>query len=245
MEEALEEIEEGEYNDVAGPAGMLTYGEYANVCDKDGRVKIENTEQIPYRMICKLYKVASNGKRYIGSGFFISPRCVITSGHVVHSKGGWAKSVTVIPGMNGSVAPFGRQTSSLFFSVKGWTEKKKMGYDHGAIILPDETLFNSVRGFFGYREESGRPFLNNSGYPGDKSPSTHQWFNAGRATDESTDLMFKYMIDTAGGQSGCPVWVEDGDTPVAVGVHGYGGCPNSCVRAQGYVLNRWSEWQTK
>ena len=229
---------------VTTPISSLTFDTPETVCGNDDRVKITNTVKAPFKFICKLYITAANGKRYIGSGFFISPRCVITSGHVVHSAKGWAKNITVIPGLDGKRMPFGSATSTRFFSVKGWTEKKNSDYDHGAIILPDNTLYNRIRGYMGYRQVNGLPILNNSGYPGDKRPSVNQWFNAGRAT-ENTGFKFKYMIDTAGGQSGSPTYVKVGTSNIAVGVHGYGGCPNASIRVQGHVLKRWAEWRTK
>ncbi len=228
--------------DLNGPAAGLSYTQPETVCGRDDRAKITNTTSAPYKFICKLFITAANGRNYIGSGFFIGPRCIITSGHCVHSNGGWARSIRVVPGMNGRVAPFGSLTSNRFNSVTGWTRDKDPNYDHGAVILPNNSLYNRVRGHFGVRQANGLPLLNNSGYPGDKNPSTEQWYNAGRAT-QNTGLMFKYMIDTAGGQSGSPVWTGSGSSGLVAGVHGYGGCPNKAVRAQGYVLQRWSEWK--
>lgn len=236
-----EELEKS-LQDITADVSVLSYDVLESVCDKDDRVKIENTTIAPFKFTCKLYITAANGGSYIGTGFFISPRCVITSGHVVHSKNGWAKSIKVVPGLNGTTAPFGSSASSRFFSVTGWTRDKNSDYDHGAIILPDTKLYNRIRGYMGFRQVNGLPLLQNSGYPGDKTPSTHQWFNAGRAT-KNTGPKFEYLIDTYGGQSGGPVMVKVGTSSVAVGVHGYGGCPNACIRAQGYVLQRWSEWR--
>jgi len=238
-EEVIDESE-SELNE---SAYLLSYDDPESVCGRDDRVKIGNTTTAPYKFICKLYIKPANSSRYtsIASGFFIGPKCIITSGHVVHSRSGWAKEIKVSPGQNGSRAPFGTQTSKDFYSVKGWTRNKKRDYDHGAIILPNRTLYNRVRGFFGYGQQNGNPLLNNSGYPGDKRPSTHQWYNAGRVTRNS-GRMFEYMIDTYGGQSGSPVWTG---SKLVAGVHGYGGCPNAAVRVQGYVLQRWGEWRRK
>jgi glutamyl endopeptidase len=49
------------------------------------------------------------------------------------------------------------------------------------------------------------------------------------------------MIDTAGGQSGSPVFVNTPNRSV-VGVHGYGGCPNAAIRVRDYFFQRWAEW---
>ena len=230
--------------DIQGEISSLSFDFPESVCGRDDRVKIGNTTSAPYKFICKLYIKAADGKNYIGSGFFIGPRCIITSGHVVHSKAGWAKSFRAVPGLNGGTAPFGSQSCGRAFTVIGWAKYRDANYDHGAIILPNNVLYNRIRGYFGFHEQGGLPTLNNSGYPGDKQPSTKQWYNSGRAT-KNTGFRFEYMIDTFGGQSGSPTWVKSGSRRSVVGVHGYGGCPNKCIRAQGYVLQRWGEWRQK
>jgi len=57
------------------------------------------------------------------------------------------------------------------------------------------------------------------------------------------------MLDTYGGQSGSPTWIfaEDRRYPgsyrhYVVGVRGYGGCPNSCIRVQYPVAKMWNYW---
>ncbi len=234
-------IDVTDYTDPPDVAGF-DLAQPETVCGRDDRVKIPNTTIAPYKFICKLFIKGANGKRYIGSGFFIGPRCIITSGHCLHSSEGWVEEILVVPGMNGERAPFGSQVSKRFYSVNGWINNKNSDFDYGAIILPDNTLFNRVRGHFGYKEVAGLPLLNNAGYPGDKQPHTELWYNAGRAT-RRTEYKFYYMIDTAGGQSGSPTYVRQGNGGFVVGVHGYGGCPNKCVRVQGSVLQRWAEWR--
>jgi len=214
-----------------------------SICGRDDR-KIINSTQYPFKLICRLLITAKSGARYVGSGFFISPRCIITSGHCVHMPIGsnvydWAKSITVIPGANGRSAPYGSQISTKFRSVTGWTKKRNSDFDNGAIILPDNTLYNRVKGYLGYKQLNSSAIINNSGYPGDK-PGT-QWYNAGRVT-KVTNYKLEYMLDTKGGQSGSPIYISQGSSRMAVGVHGYGGCPNKCVKVQGYMFQRWGEW---
>jgi glutamyl endopeptidase len=224
------------------PVGSIVFDQAETVCGNDDRALV-NPQTTPFRYICSLIITAANGSRYIGSGYFISQRCVITSGHCVFlgaSNGGWATSIQVIPGRDGGNAPFGSQVSSNFRSVAGWTNQGNSDFDHGAVILPDNTLFNRIGGYFGYSELSGSTILNNSGYPGDK-PSGTQWFNAG-GISSVTDYKLEYMIDTAGGQSGSPVFINMTGNRSVVGVHGYGGCPNKCIRVRDYIFQRWGEW---
>lgn len=211
-----------------------------DVCGKDDRALVKS-QDIPYRYICSLNITDKNGDKYSGTGFFISKRCVITSGHCVHAQdmGGWASSIEVIPGRDGNKAPFGKQTSTKFRSVDGWINNADNDFDMGAIILPDNTLYNNIGGYFAYAELNQSVILGNSGYPGDK-PSGTQWYNAGSVT-ELGDYRIKYMIDTASGQSGSPVFLSGTPTTV-VGVHCHGGCPNKAVRVRDYVFEKWEEW---
>lgn len=211
-----------------------------SVCGNDDRILI-NSQNTPFRYICSLVITAQDGTSWIGSGFFIHQRCVITSGHCVFMKdnGGWAQKIQVIPGRDGNTAPFGSQISTNFRSVDGWVSDNNSDFDQGAIILPDNTLFNRIGGYFGYSELNTSTLLHNSGYPGDK-PAGTQWYNAGNLSKQ-TDYKLEYMLDTAGGQSGTATYIATGTRSV-VGVHGYGGCPNKAVRVRDYFFQRWPEW---
>jgi glutamyl endopeptidase len=217
-----------------------------NVCGNDDRVQINQTTEMPWRWICQLIITAADGAKYRCTGWFIGPHTVMTAGHCVymHDNGGWAKQIEVIPGMNAANRPFGSQVSTVFRSVLGWTKNKDWNYDYGAIILPDNTLGNRV-GWFGFAvlpdSSLNNLTANNSGYPGDK-PFGTQWFNAGRVT-KLTDRKFYYMIDTMGGQSGSPVWRFINGQRHAIGVHAYGGCPNSATRITKAVFDNMIAWK--
>ncbi len=217
-----------------------------SVCHNDDRVRITSTTAIPWRMICQLIITRKDGGKSRCTGWFIGPRTVMTAGHCVysHSAGGWAKSIEVIPGMNGSSRPFGSMTGTSFRSVKGWTKDRKPGHDYGCIILPSGSLGRTV-GWWGFSRLSDASLknllVNNSGYPGDKDFGT-QWFNAGRITRVTARRLF-YMLDTAGGQSGCPTWrFKDGKRHV-VGIHAYGGCPNKSTRITKSVFDNMKTWK--
>lgn len=203
-----------------------------SVCGRDDRVTV-NTSQFPFRATCHL-EMSFNGKKYIGTGWFISFDTIATCGHCVysHSNGGWADSIRVMPGRNGSSLPFGSAYASRLYSVVGWTKNKKHDYDYGFIKLASPNLGKRVGYYgFGYFPNSflSGARLNNVGYPGDKPRGT-SWYNAGRATNVQSRKLY-YMIDTAGGQSGSSVYTKHGNDPyIGAAVHGYGGCPNSARR---------------
>lgn len=216
------------------------------ICDRDDRTQVMNTTIVPWRWICKLIITFPNNARFGGTGWFIGSKAVMTAGHCVYSRanGGWASRIEVIPGMQGATRPFGSMVGTSFRSVTGWTENEDQNYDYGCIILPSPDLGNQV-GFFGFAALTDASLqnllVNNSGYPGDK-PFGTQWFNAGRVTTVASRKIY-YMIDTFGGQSGCPTWrLQSGDRQ-AVGIHAYGGCPNSATRIVTEVFNNMMTWR--
>ncbi|MGB8690336.1 MAG: serine protease [Microcoleus sp.] len=226
-------------------AATLEFLEPETICGRDDRVRISPATNIPWRWICQLI-ITFPGGRFIGTGWFIGPRTVMTAGHCVYSKGagGWAQKIEVIPGMDSASRPFGSQVGTSFRSVKGWTDSTNPNYDYGAIILPNNDLGNRV-GYFGFANLSDSELknltVNNSGYPGDK-PFGTQWFNAGRIT-QVTDRKIYYMVDTYGGQSGSPVWRLLNGQRHGVGIHAYGGCPNSATRIVKPVFDNMLAWR--
>ena len=67
--------------------------------------------------------------------------------------------------------------------------------------------------------------VNVSGYPGDKGiqnpQGSEQWFHAKQVVTVSPLRVF-YDVDTMGGQSGAPAWLQTPNGPRGVGVHAYG-----------------------
>lgn len=243
-----------ESNEVIPCAGRVEFDDYQeSVCGADDRVQIDAVANLPWRMIAQLIVTLANGKRVRGTGWFISPRTVMTAGHCIfsHRNGGWAQSIEVIPAMNGRKRPFGSAISNEFRSVKGWTENQETSHDYGCILLPETARLGDKTGWFGFANLSDASLksllANNSGYPGDKSFGT-QWFNAGRIS-KVTDKRLHYMLDTAPGQSGSPTWKYSANTGgdasarSAIGIHNYGGCENKSTRINEAVYSNMMTWK--
>lgn len=214
----------------------------------DSRIRINPTTSYPWRAICSLRIRTKTGKNYIGTGWMVGPGTVITAGHCVymHDEGGWAQYIDVIPGRNGRLAPYGTIRSSNLRSVTGWTSSKKRDNDYGAIIL--NTKIGNTVGYFGYANKSASYIksktLNLSGYPGDKGGST-QWFMAQKCKSVGSRTI-TYDIDTAGGQSGAPVWYKYGNSRYAVGIHTNGhSSGNSATRIVSAVFNNIKSWKAQ
>lgn len=205
------------------------------VIGADDRTQVTSTTLPPWRWICSLRITAANGAQFIGTGWLVGARTVMTAGHCVymHSQGGWVREIEVVPGRNGASRPFGSCTATAFRSVNGWTANHDRDFDYGAILLPTTHRFGDQLGIFGYAALSDAELLNLtlnlSGYPGDK-PAGTQWFHA-RVASSVTSRTVVYNIDTAGGQSGSPVWrLRDGQRH-AVGIHTNGALSgNSATR---------------
>jgi glutamyl endopeptidase len=214
----------------------------------DNRVRINNTVVYPWRAICALKITAKNGSRWIGTGWLVAPRTIITAGHCVymHDQGGWASKIEVIPGMNDAQRPYGTFTGTTFKSVNGWINSKNRNYDYGAIILPANARPGAATGYFGYAVKDDSylkaSVLNLSGYPGDKG-GNQQWFMSLKPKSVSSRVI-NYDIDTFGGQSGAPVWIKIGNDRFCIGIHTNGHISgNSATRIVQPVFDNIKSWK--
>lgn len=217
----------------------------------DDRRQISPTTSFPWRANAQLLITAADNSSWIGTGWFVSPRTLITAGHVVCIKGsgvpgrdGWVRRIVVIPGRNGAAAPFGSATSSSFRSVTGWSVSGNHEFDYGAIILP--TPLGNSTGWYGYGNYPDAQLVgqtaNISGYPGDK-PTGTQWYDARRITAVSARKVY-YDTDTMGGQSGSAVYRIINGGRFAVAVHAYGGATaNSGTRINAEVFSNITSWK--
>ena len=97
------------------------------VIGEDERKHVENVNILPWQAICKLNITARDDSKWIGTGWLISARTVITAGHCVymHDMGGWPKSIEVIPGLDNASKMFGSGLATVFRSTSGWTADMK------------------------------------------------------------------------------------------------------------------------
>ncbi|MEM6275353.1 MAG: trypsin-like serine protease [Pseudomonadota bacterium] len=234
-------------------AGQAHYGQgkdlRESLCGGDDRTQVTDTSAPPWRMIAKLFITARNGKSYVGTGFFISPRTVMTAGHCVFTQetGGWAERIEVVPGMNGRYRPFGSATATKFRSVGGWTRNADPAQDYGCIVLPPSARLGDRTGWYGFaslrRRNLKRLLVNVAGYPADKAVGT-QWFHAGRV-EAVRRRRLEYLMDTFGGNSGGPAFRADATNGRrhVVGIHNYGGCNNKASRIDPALFRQMKDWK--
>ena len=240
-------------------------GKPEDVIGIDDRVIISDTSTTPWRCICHLEITYDSGQVGFGTGWFAGPRTVITAGHCLFTRGTparRAKQVRVIPGRNGTLAPYGYMVASRFEWNPKWesgSDAEAAAYDYGAIFIDDE--INGVPwgeriGFFGLRSYAkgedkllDMAIVNNAGYPHEATkPYGTMWFNAGRVrmsgASSEDERFLEYMVDTTGGQSGSPVFLLDSKNSqrYVVAVHTTGNFINRGVRVTAEVYDHILTW---
>jgi glutamyl endopeptidase len=222
------------------------------VIGNDDRVRLADplAQTNPWRQICSLRIRATTGVSYVGTGWFIGQRVVATAGHCVflQKEGGWADAIEVIPGKSGNAEPYGRLTARRFASVDGWVTDSARDFDYGVIFLDDPAVGTRVGNFeveAAPDSDVARATARVSGYPADLDHAQYQYYHE-RVLQGVTPTRLLYDIDTFGGQSGSPIWLQaEGSPAMVIGIHTTGGLTsNSGTRISEPVLDnliRWNE----
>ncbi len=198
------------------------------VIGSDQREGVGNTTSFPWRTIGQTVAAFEHGddsKTTIrGTGVLIGNRTVLTCAHVVVDNQRWPDSMTFAPAKNGSQEPYG------VFRVDKKAVRGEYWYDDNTEYdLALLTLDSPVGEQTGYMVIDVKPVsffenmtVNIAGYPGDLG-SAELYFAAGSVTATSGNFIY-HQVDTAGGQSGAPVWVyyeeEGGRQLVAIHTRG-------------------------
>lgn len=193
----------------------------------DERVRIFDTDLLPWRMICALRLKGATGTA-IGSGWLAGPKTIITAGHCVFHTGffgGWVGEVEVSAGRNEGVFPFDTVRATRFSILDKWHDDEDPDFDVGCIHL--DAPLGDQTGWFGFATLPPETIIdhtvNISGYPSDRGSGRQQFFHANNILNVGQHRIF-YDVDTFGGQSGAPVWIHEnpGDPPKVVAIHAYG-----------------------
>lgn len=214
-----------------------------SVIGQDARQRIYPAESgFPERAIGQITFTRGGGS-FICTGWLISSNTVATAGHCLHGGPGssFSTNIRFFPARNGAINPFGFCSGRLSVVPGAWVATGLDIHDYGAFKL--NCNVGVVTGFFGL---VNLPVINGlsvaiTGYPGDK-PSGTSWSGSGDVIASAAQKV-GYRIDTAGGQSGSPVFEPDRVGagcvgPCAIGIHAYGvsGGLNSGTRINAIVL---------
>jgi len=195
-----------------------------SVIGTDDRIRISPTTSFPWRAMTKLRMTFPSGRQFVCSGAMVAGKYTLTAGHCVfsHTEGGWARSIEVIPGLDGTYKPYGSAYATRLRSYIGWTQNQDSNYDFALITL-DRFIGNST-GWFGYASYATVNGLtaNLGGYPGDRDAGQRLYYHFGTINSSTTNRVY-YTIDTAGGQSGSGVYRINNGSRYIFAVHTNGG----------------------
>lgn len=185
--------------------------------------------QSSYPLSCIVYIEATfpSGDTFTGSGVLVGENDILTAAHLLYDvgEGGAAISVTVFPGYDDGVAPFGSYQGgySSYYQVDldgdGLLSRLESQYDVAIIGL--STPLGSQLGWFGLQSGSTAGNYNLTGYPGVFAGffGPHMTNDYGFATVSSSYWVFDYQtIESNPGNSGGPLWFETANGPFVVGV---------------------------
>lgn len=183
---------------------------------EDEREKITWTDKFPYRAISYIESYWPDNSITQGTAFIFNKNVALTAGHCVYDKerGGWAKGITIWPGKRGEYNPFGTAKATRLHTATGYIENGIFALDWGVIELDKE--IGNTTGWFGltYKEGSvAGEFVSIAGYP---ASDTYFQYKASGTIESCSDDFMAYQIDTSGGQSGSPIYMNN--TQV-IGIH--------------------------
>jgi glutamyl endopeptidase len=213
------------------------------VIGADDRVLITPTTSYPWRANVKLFIRQPNNTNWVCSGALIAAKYVLTAGHCVFmaTQGGWASSIQVVPGLDGTYRPYGSAWATFMRSYTGWTQSADSNHDFALITL-DRAIGNTT-GWFGVGWWSSLTGTtgNLGQYPGDLSGGLRQYYDTDPISLTTSNRAF-YNIDTAGGSSGGGVYRIDSGVRRVMVVHTNGGITNSGTRIDQTKFNSLNAW---
>lgn len=204
----------------------------------DGRTRVNPTTGYPARAIGQIEGFDDEDGSFICTGWLIDANTILTSGHCLYPPGtspnNIVETIEFFPGRNRGTDPYGSCFGLEGWSPTAWIQNETPNADY-AIINLDCDVGDTV-GWFGiFSLPNVGDLLHRSarlqGYPGDRPFGTHSGMSD--RIERSLAKMVFYDIDTAGGQSGSPVWWTRAACggPCGMAVHSYG------VGNQGLNLN--------
>lgn len=179
---------------------VVPYG----VIGDDDRRKIHDTTKFPSSAVVHLDIYWKNGEYSRGTGFMVNKTQAVTAGHCLYnaSNGGFAKSITLSAGENGSKYPFGST----------WTKKMYIGgfslsttSDWGVIDIGG--AFDKFPGYFGVTyttKNLNSTHVTTRGYPGEYAKLMYTSSGYINLDDNKGKLLFQF--DITKGQSGSPLY---------------------------------------
>lgn len=155
------------------------------------------------------------------TGTFISEDTLLTAGHCVFNKDRKkAVSVDIFPGKNGKENSIFTYKTSTFLIPKQYEKNRDTNYDIALVKL--NTVRNDINDILINRIKYEKKYLDKNieliGYASDKQEEYGdiQWKSSGKVITQFKNK-FSYELDSAGGQSGAPIFDKKDNS--IIGVH--------------------------
>lgn len=245
---SMGEIAEGWFPDVENfnESNDSTQGNnQRNVLGDDDRIKVTNTEVLPYSAICYIEIDWPDGSTSVGTAWMIYSDVAVTAGHCVYSTkhGGWAQKIKLWPGKDGYGLwnnPYGTTEVSNMHASANWTSSANQNFDWAVLELEDN--IGNQTGWFGFgwsvNSLTGTT-VTISGYPSEYR--YYQYKMTDEITNCTTNKLYYNVIDTSGGQSGSPIYTSNN---ISYGIHCYGGeTENSGTRITEWLFDYLSSFR--
>lgn len=242
---------------VAEPETSVAKPQTAGVED---RTRVANTTAYPWNTIGYLLVTYPNGESYRCSGTLVSPYTVLTAGHCIHNnpRGGFIVQARFYPGQyqsSGSssvVRPYAShadwqnlKTTQRWIQVSGSESYPVTDYQSDFAAIQFKTPFTHTSTFMPVVYSSTTSPAISAGYPAyvAGSPTFTAWTHTGneRSLSLRNSHVREFAVDSSGGNSGGPFWINEPATgrPVLVGSLSYGDDLND--RAGGPWYDGWNQ----
>lgn len=204
----------------------------ATIISPDTRTQVSNTRVAPYNAICKIYKYLDCGcSTQVGTGFLISDKCLVTAAHnfvcttvennrYIHPNGKVEK-INIYFGLyyENDVSMCYAATlnviedSDTIFNYEHYVDNSRSSvYDYAYVVLDEDQQsdLQRINTYFDPENLIDTQLNNKSvivtGYPSGKILYT------GNGMIRTVDTLRIYHdVDTAGGQSGAPIYYLGSD----------------------------------
>ncbi len=218
----------------------------------DDRQQVLDPNRPPFHSICELEFLTHHGETRFGTGWFISPKLILTVGHNVYrlQERNWIQRMIVRTYGAGSVV-LAQQTATRFRCNNVYLNTGDRTADFAAVILSSSwsvPISPFEVAAYGDSQLQGLT-ANIVGFPVDKPRGT-MWGHADKIQPGAGGLL--YRIDTYGGHSGSPIYEYfsgsggAGDRFVGVGIHqGHVSTSNFGVRITQNVLALINQWRSE
>jgi len=150
--------------------------------------------------------------------------------------------------MDGNYRPYGSSFVTYMRTYTGWIESEMPEHDWAVLSL-DKSL-GLFTGWMGRQTDSPSSsiytgILNTAGYPGDLNYGKYMYRTSDYG-DSADEYNHWYWLDSAGGQSGSPVWRYDGTNRYILTIHAYSyeneAYPNFGTRLDSTKFNDINTW---